>query len=319
MTILSSRWGVAGLLAVAVAASPSRAQDSSGPVWSPDQLDQILGPIALYPDPLLALILPAATDPTDLVLADQSLAAGAGPAQIAAQPWDGSILGLAHYPVVLEWMAQNIEWTTELGQAYVDQPRDVEESIQRLRARAQAAGALVDSAQQRIVVVDGDIEILPAETDVIYIPTYNPEWVYGSAVPAANGPFITFSAAFAAGPWLSYRWDWSRHGIWIGASRQAAEGSAAGSRRWRPPSTRPQRVSPGAPQAAGRPAAVGPAGARPAGDTGRQPARPARPAHPATPRPYVARSRPSGSPDRQPSREEPSRQPAGSSDRSRPN
>jgi hypothetical protein len=211
-------------------------------------------------------------------------------------------------------MAQNIEWTTELGQAYVDQPRDVEESIQRLRARAQAAGALVDSAQQRIVVVDGDIEILPAETDVIYIPTYNPEWVYGSAVPAANGPFITFSAAFAAGPWLSYRWDWSRHGIWIGASRQAAEGSAAGSRRWRPPSTRPQRVSPGAPQAAGRPAAVGPAG-----DSARPPARPAHPATPATPRPYVARSRPSGSPDRQPSREEPSRQPAGSSDRSRPN
>ena len=99
------------------------------------QLDQLLGPIALYPDPLIAQILPASTLPTQIVLADRYVSGGGDPNQIDQQPWDASVQALARYPNVLKWMDDNLNWTTELGQAFLNQQQDVMDSIQRLRRR----------------------------------------------------------------------------------------------------------------------------------------------------------------------------------------
>src|ERR1035438_5338557 len=104
------------------------------------QLDQLLGPIALYPDPLIAQILPASTLPTEIVLADRYVTSGGDPNQLDQQPWDSSVQALARYPNVLQWMDQNLDWTTELGQAFLNQQPDVMDAIQRLRWSAYNLG-----------------------------------------------------------------------------------------------------------------------------------------------------------------------------------
>ena len=104
------------------------------------QLDQLLGSIALYPDPLIAEILPASTLPTQIVLADRYIAGGGDPNQIDQQPWDASVQAVARYPSVLKWMDDNLNWTTDLGQAFLNQQPDVMNSIQRLRATASKLG-----------------------------------------------------------------------------------------------------------------------------------------------------------------------------------
>src|ERR1039458_4914963 len=106
------------------------------------QLDQLLGPIALYLDPLIAQILPASTLPTQIVLADRYVSGGGDPNQIDQQPWDASVQALARYPDVLKWMDDNLNWTTDLGQAFINQQQDVMVSVQRLRTSASKVGNL---------------------------------------------------------------------------------------------------------------------------------------------------------------------------------
>src|SRR5215469_5445722 len=130
---------------------------------SDQQLDELLGPIALYPDPLLAVLLPAATFPAQIVLADRYVAGGGDPYTIDWQPWDPSVQALAHYPSVLKYMDDNLGWTTELGQAFTYQQPQVMDSIQRLRLSAQNFGNLVSTPQEQVVDYGGEIEILPAE------------------------------------------------------------------------------------------------------------------------------------------------------------
>src|ERR1700733_10691962 len=89
------------------------------------QLDQLLGPIALYPDPLIAQILPASTLPTQIVLADRYVSDGGDPNQVDQQPWDASVQPLVRYPEVLKWLDDNLGWTTELGQAFLNQQQAV--------------------------------------------------------------------------------------------------------------------------------------------------------------------------------------------------
>jgi hypothetical protein len=110
--------------------------DSSVQPFSPDQLDNLLAPIALYPDPLLAQILPAATFPDQIDEAARLCRAGANPDDIDMQPWDVSVKAVAHYPTVLYMMADSLDWTTAVGQAYVNQNDDVMASMQRLRQEA---------------------------------------------------------------------------------------------------------------------------------------------------------------------------------------
>jgi len=182
--------------------------------FSPAQLDQLLAPVALYPDPLLSLMLPASTNYADVVSAANYLDAGGDPANAEAQPWDDSIRALAHYPQIVRWMAQNETWTEQLGEAFAAQPDNVMSAIQRLRAEAQASGALVNSAQQQ-VVYDGDtIAIEPSNPDVLYIPYYDPNVVYGGPSDYSPGSYFSYSPAFATGWWLSYGLDWHHRQVW---------------------------------------------------------------------------------------------------------
>ncbi len=200
---------------------PLAAQDTA-PVVPPaattrlaaDQLDQLLGPIALYPDALVALILPAATEPADVVLAARYLRDNGNPDEAASRAWDDSVTALVHYPEVLKWMDENLTWTKQLGEAFLDQPADVMNAVQRLRARAQASGALVDTPQQQVVVDAGEVSIIPAQPNVIYVPYYDPAVVYVSQPGYYADPFLTFSVGFPVGNWLSFDCDWGHHTIW---------------------------------------------------------------------------------------------------------
>jgi len=178
---------------------------------APAQLDQLLGPIALYPDPLIAQILPASTLPTQIVLADRYVSGGGDPNQIDQQPWDPSVQALARYPNVLKWMDDNLNWTTDLGQAFLNQQQDVMVSIQRLRTAAYNIGNLQSTPQQQVVNDGGYIEIVPAEPQVIYVPVYQPDQVYYQT--CYGPPFITFGIGWPIGLWLNCDFDWGHHNI----------------------------------------------------------------------------------------------------------
>ena len=204
---------VALLCLLAAPGVPARAQTDEVPPPAPayqplsyDQLDQLLGPIALYPDPLIAEILPASTFPTQIVMADRYLSSGGDPNQADQQPWDPSVQALAHYPTLLQWMDQNLDWTTALGQAFMNQQQDVMDSIQRLRQSAYNLGNLQSTPQQQVIDDGGYIEILPVEEDQIYVPIYQPDEVYDQ-----SGFPCTFGIGFPVGVWLGCDFDWQRH------------------------------------------------------------------------------------------------------------
>jgi hypothetical protein len=186
---------------------------------SPEELNELLAPIALYPDALVALILPASTVPSEVVLAARYISSNGDPARIANQPWDDSVKSLARYPDVLKWMDQNLEWTTAVGEAFLDQPADVMNSIQRLRAEALAAGNLTNTPQQEVVQEKTVIRIVPAQPDVIYVPQYDPDVVYVQPHSRDFGPLLTFGVGFAAGSWLNHDCDWGRRSIYVGQWR----------------------------------------------------------------------------------------------------
>jgi hypothetical protein len=211
-----------------------RAQDAASG-YAAEDLDQLFAPIALYPDALVALILPASTVPSDVTLAARYLEANGDPAQIDSQPWDDSVKALAHYPDVVKWMDANLEWTQAAGAAFLQQPADVMKSIQQLRARARAAGTLVDTAQQQVVMDDdGNISIVPAQPEIIYVPEYDPDAVY-----VEGGPPLAYGPGCQVGAWLGYECDWVGFGIRVGVwhpgwdwRRPHFTGDAG--RQWRP-------------------------------------------------------------------------------------
>ena len=152
------------------------------------QLDQLTAPIALYPDPLLGSVLAAATYPLEVVEAarwidDPSHAALKGDALATAlepQSWDASVKFVVSFPEVLRMMNSNLEWTEELGDAFLAQQSDVMDAIQRLRARAQASGALASTPQQTVSTAEQEIMIEPVAPEIVYVPAYNPWCVYGA-------------------------------------------------------------------------------------------------------------------------------------------
>jgi hypothetical protein len=184
--------------------------------FSSDQVEHLVGPIALYPDALVALILPASTRPSDIVLAARYLERGGKPAATVTQTWEDSVKSLVHYPEVIALLDENLGWTQELGEAYLDQPEDVMDAIQSLRDRAMKAGLLTDTAQQAIVVEDGVIRIVPAKPTVIYVPRYDPEVLYVTRTRSYHpGPFISFGIGYGIGSWLSYDCNWHHRGVVI--------------------------------------------------------------------------------------------------------
>ena len=205
------------------AASATPAPPPSVPVTAPmtsSQLDSLVAPIALYPDALVAQCLNAATFPDQVSIAQDwlsghgNLTGTALSSAVNAQPWDPSVKALTQFPSVLSNLAQNLSWTSSLGEAYHNQPTDVMVAVQAMRAKAQAAGTLKSTPQINVVQQSPQtIVIQPANPQVVYVPQYNPAVVYGVpyVVPyyrpvfVAPSPVITFGggvfigAGFSAG------------------------------------------------------------------------------------------------------------------------
>lgn len=187
----------------------------------PGSMDELVAPIALYPDALVALILPAATASSDVVLAARYLTSGGDPKEVESRAWDDSVKALTHYPDVIKWMDENLAWTQRLGEAYLNRPEEVMAAIQRDRARAQANGVLANNPQQQVVADAGAIRIIPAQPDVIYVPRYDPEIIYVERpVYVDSYPWITFGIGFGVGGWLAYDCDWHHRTIWIDPYRR---------------------------------------------------------------------------------------------------
>jgi hypothetical protein len=170
--------------------------------YSKQQLENLLAPVALYPDPLLAQVLVAASFDEEVEEASR-LVRRYRNLDIDDQPWDVSVKAVAHYPSVIHMMADKIDWTVAVGQAYVEQPEDVMAAVQFLRWQAHRAGNLRSNDHHRVVVVKEYVEIVPYRPDVIFVPVYEPEIVFFR--PAA---VITFGVAFPIGVWLIHDVDW---------------------------------------------------------------------------------------------------------------
>jgi Protein of unknown function (DUF3300) len=200
-------------------------------------LEQLVAPIALYPDALVAQILAGSTYPTQIVEADRWLQQNPnlkGDQLMAAvnnQPWDPSVKALTQFPSVLDNMSQNLSWTSSLGDAYFNFQQDVMNAVQSMRAKAQAAGNLKSTAQQTVSTQGQTIIIQPANPQVVYVPTYSPAVVYGAPVapyPGYSGwdvaaaSMISFGVGMMVGAAIrgpSYGWGWGSWGTnWHGGS-----------------------------------------------------------------------------------------------------
>jgi hypothetical protein len=205
---------------------PAAGYSGQGAPLTAADLQQLLAPIALYPDSLVAQILGAATFPDQVDAAagwlqqNQSLTGNNLMKVVDQQPWDPSVKALTQFPSVLDNLAKNLSWTSSLGEAYHTQPADVMAAVQVLRAKAQAAGNLKSGSQITVVQqAPQTIVIQPTNPQVVYVPTYNPTVVYGypyvtpgySAATVATTAVLAFGVGIAVGAMMSggYGWGWS--------------------------------------------------------------------------------------------------------------
>jgi len=155
---------------------------------TPAQLQQLVAPIALYPDALIAQILAGATYPDQVVEADRWLQQNPDlkgqqlGQEVDGQPWDPSIKALTEFPSVLGNMDKNLSWTSSLGDAYVNQPQDVMNAVQGMRQRAKEAGNLNATSQEKVSQQGTTIVIEPVDPQIVYVPEYDPWLVYGAPV-----------------------------------------------------------------------------------------------------------------------------------------
>jgi hypothetical protein len=210
------------------AQAPSQ-QDQAAKIPA-DQLDSLVAPIALYPDPMLAQTLAASTYPLELIQLQQWLAKNPGLKDkaladaVMKQPWDPSIQALAGLPEVVKRLADDIQWTTDLGNAFLAQQSDVMDAVQRMRKKAQDTGNLKSTEQQRVEtkVIESKsvIVVEQANPQVVYVPSYDPVVVYGPPVypyppiyypPAgyyAAGIAISFGVGMMMGAFWGGGWGW---------------------------------------------------------------------------------------------------------------
>src|SRR6516162_3166337 len=223
-------------------AAPQEPEQPSAAAFTPEELDQILAPIALYPDELIAQILTAATYPLEIVLAarwvaDPKNAALKGDALVKAlegQSWDASVKSLVPFPSVLKMMSDKLDWTQKLGDAFLSQEADCLASVQSLRRKAAAVGTLKSTPQQKVTVApreavapglqgppagepitmapvteDQTISIAPADPQVVYVPSYDPgtaygAWPYPSYPPYAFPPPVGYGVAAGLATGLAF-------------------------------------------------------------------------------------------------------------------
>ncbi|MGA8577992.1 MAG: DUF3300 domain-containing protein [Bryobacteraceae bacterium] len=221
------------------ASPPSPPAHAQAAALAPQQLDDLVAPVALYPDPLLGQVLAASTYPVELMEAQQWLQAHSnlqGQQLMDAarqQNWDASVQALAAMPDVLARLTENIQWTTDLGNAFLAQQADVMHAVQRMRERAQANGKLQSTPQETVTTQDqggqSAIEIEPANPQVIYVPTYDPEYVWGPPTwgfypplyyPDYGywfGPGIDIGLCFGGWGWGGWGWGaWGWGPNWFG-------------------------------------------------------------------------------------------------------
>ena len=207
------------------------ATTSSAP--TPKELQELVAPMALYPDKLVAQVLAGATNPTDVVEADRwlqenkNLKGSQLMAAVDKQPWDPSVKALTEFPSVLHNMSVNLAWTSGLGDAYFNDPQGVMASIQALRKDAQGAGNLKTTPEQTVTTEGQTIVIQPTNPEVVYVPSYSPA-VYGTPIAAYPGysgwdvaaaSALSFGVGAAVGAAFNYGWGWHGWGAdWHGGS-----------------------------------------------------------------------------------------------------
>jgi Protein of unknown function (DUF3300) len=230
-----------GSKALATTQEQPPASDSQAATIPPDQLDSLVAPIALYPDPMLSQVLIASTYPLEIIQLQQWLAQNKGKDEkqladaVAKQNWDPSIQALAGLPDVVKLLADNIKWTTDLGNAFLAQQDDVMAAVQRMRKTAQDKGNLKSTEQQKVETKTVEskqvIVIEQANPEVVYVPSYNPTVVYGAPVYAyppiaypppgyyAAGLAISFGVGIAMGAMWGGGWccgaGWGNNNVTI--------------------------------------------------------------------------------------------------------
>lgn len=197
---------------------------------TPEQLQQLVAPIALYPDSLVAQILAATTFPAEIVEADRWVQANptlkddALAQAVDKQNWDPSVKALTAFPSVLANMDKNISWTSSLGDAYYNQQQDVMDAVQVMRQKAQTAGNLKTTPQQTVQTTGTTIVIQPADPQIVYVPAYNPWNVYGGPIIAwpgwypypgiwYGGPYVSWGIGFGVGFYGGYGWGYHNWGF----------------------------------------------------------------------------------------------------------
>jgi hypothetical protein len=216
------------------------------PPISQAELDQLLAPIALYPDALLSQILMASTYPLEIVQADRwvqqnkSLSSDAQEAELEDKPWDPSVKSLVNFPQTLDMMSTKLDWTIKLGDAFIEQQQDVMDTVQSLRVKAQAQGNLNSNDQQKVVIEPATatqpqvIIVQQANPQIIYVPTYNPTIVYGPWWYPAYPPYyyyppgyvprmaVWYGPGFRVGFAWGYAWggcNWRHRSVYININR----------------------------------------------------------------------------------------------------
>jgi hypothetical protein len=218
---------------------------------SAEQLQALVAPIALYPDALVAQVLSAATFPDQVVLAyewqqqHKGLTGEKLAEAVNKEPWDPAVKALTQFPSVIDNMNKNLAWTSELGEAYHNQPKEVMAAVQTLRAKAKAAGNLKTTSQMTVVQQSPDVIVIqPANPQVVYVPTYNPTVIYGTpyTVPGytsgdvAAAAVIGFGAGIAIGALMhstTYTWGWSSWSMgWHGGAVYYGHAPYYGNAAW---------------------------------------------------------------------------------------
>lgn len=224
----------AAIMAVVTWAAP--AQLEAQPLQTAEQLDQLVAPVALYPDPLLMQILMASTYPLEVVEAERwlhdhpEMSEATRRGELAQMSWDPSVTSLTVFPDVLYMMSANLNWTEKLGEAFLAQQQDVMDAVQRMRSRAYMNGKLQSTGQAIVTANQGIITIEPAVTDLVYVPYYNPALLYGddwmpsvwyypgvmvSPYGWVPGESIAFGVGVYFGGWMFAACDWHLHHVWV--------------------------------------------------------------------------------------------------------
>jgi hypothetical protein len=217
--------------AIAPAANPAPPPSAAAKL-SPAELEKLVMPIALHPDPLIAVILPASVYPLEIVQAARFVKDTNNIPKVDDQDWDQNVKAVAKFPDMIARMDADIGWTMKLGQAFVDQPKELMDTIQDLRNKAQKAGTLRSTEQQivtvtNVVVVETNysqvvtvtnqvVQVAPANPQVVYVPTYPPTVYYPPPTYVYNpvAPLVTFGVGMAWGAILANNCDWHHGGVY---------------------------------------------------------------------------------------------------------